>query len=144
MAINRRGILGAIGGAAITGPGAAKAMIDTRSSSVAADLNFAARRANKDVLGGPGDTHRKYFLTKIERARRFLSGDLTEEEKLDVKRKVYDRQRLALEGRVEALRSVSKNAKVGIYLRELAAIDTAVERLVQEQSLIVWLKELGE
>lgn len=126
--MKRRGFLGIIGGAAVAGPSAAKA--------VAAKMPVGLVDASTSLIpsvgySGTGQTNgpdRSWKLSEIANIKRFLSGELSDEEKEQRKRqKMYSRQSI-INQRIAGLVSVSGVYKFDMYNREIAEMNEDIAK----------------
>lgn len=155
MKTGRRGFFGLVGGAALAGPSAAKAATQGIAGSLSHlgpgmapkgppwyggvdSINVASRGLSQAV-----SISTDWKLHEIASLRRFISGQLTDEEiheqlmrKLEVRRTLIDQN-------TQALRSVSTVRKVEMFHRNLLADEHERERENKRGYLARLLKEMA-
>lgn len=128
--MKRRGFLGIIGGAAVAGPSAAKAVVAKMPVGI-----VDASATLLPSVGYSGSGHgqsvgldRSWKLSEIANIKRFLGGELSDEEKEQRKRqKMYNRQSI-INQRIAGLVSVSGVYKFDMYNREIAEMNEDIAK----------------
>lgn len=148
MNINRRKLFGLIGGAAVAGPGIAKQAVAQLPQGLGAAIGPSPPwgDALKCVDNGCATitSSSDWRLDHIAELKRMISGDLTDEEKEDRRRrKMYDRQNL-ISQEVASLVSVSGVRKLDIYNERVHRLQNEIQRSQHQSSLWRYLKEIGQ
>ena len=138
--MKRRGFLGIIGGAVAAGPSMAKNAVAQLPSGLgieSAVLGSAGVSSASSL--GSGD----WMLEEIANLRRFISGELTDEEQEDRRRAaMYARQSL-ISNRYAGLKSVADWRKVDLFNRDLQRLNEEINRSQARGRLASLLKQVA-
>ena len=135
--MKRRGFLGFMGGAAVAGPAVAKQAVAQLPPGLGiSGMPMPSYGYPADANSvGPDPT---WKLKQIADIRRFLSGDLTDEEKEDRKRQRLYRREQVINQNVACLHSVSGSRKLAIYSSRIEQHYDEIQRS-ERQSRLHWL-----
>lgn len=128
--MKRRGFLGFMGGAAVAGPSAAKAAI----SQMPAGMELSANLPPIPPIGGymattaANDVDNSWKISEIANIKKFLSGDLSEDEKEQRHRQRMYGMHSIISQHVAGLRSVSGVQKFAMYNRAIEAKNDEISR----------------
>ncbi len=152
MKTSRRKFFGLMGGAAVAGPTAAKNAIAKLPGGLLDDMpsvpplgsgyigstpSYPADAAC-NAIGG-----RSWHLEEIARLRRFISGDLTDEEKEERRRsRLYSRQQ-AISNHWAGMQSVAGWRKLDLFHRDMELVNDEIARSHSQGYLTRLLKENG-
>lgn len=149
----RRGFFGLLGGAALAGPSAAKAATQGISASLShlgpgmAPTGPYPRYGGTDSIGIGGALKQQssgdWRLSQIKDLRRFISGQLTDEEIHEQQMRRLEVRRVLIDQNAQALRSVSTVRKVEMYHRNLLADEVERAREHSRGHLARLLKEIA-
>ncbi|MDG3577143.1 hypothetical protein P7F60_12140 [Rhizobium sp. YJ-22] len=141
MLTKRRGFLGLFAGAAAAGPGAIRSGAQMALSSGKAVPMPSFNVRHHESVGGFDRV--AYVKKQIADTKRWLTGELTDEEKFTIEHeRLFHRRHLA-EANISALRSVSESRKTGMLMARQRQIDHDRMRHEKEMDIVRWLKELG-
>ncbi len=152
MKTSRRKFFGLVGGAAVAAPTAAKNVIAKLPSGlldgvpgvpplgsgyVGSAPSYPTDVACQAIGGG------SWHLEEIARLRRFISGELTDEEKEDRRRsRLYSRQQ-TISHHWAAMESVAGWRKIELYHRDIERVNDEIARSNSQSYLSRLLKENG-
>lgn len=134
--MKRRGFLGALGGAAVAGPSVAKnalAQLPTGLGHTAPGIPPSGYLNAVDKSSISGD----WELNQIERLRRLLSGEKTDEEREAEAIERRENRNNIMGQEIACLRSVSGTAKLEMYSRRMQAIR-------EQRQQYYWSRELAD
>lgn len=132
--MKRRGFLGALGGAAVAGPSVAKNALAQLPTGLGQNvLGYGSSGALDKCSPVPGD----WELSQIERLRRLISGQKTDEEReADAIERRENRNNI-IGQEIASLRSVSGTAKLDMYERKMREIR-------EQRQQYYWGRELSD
>lgn len=141
--MKRRGFLGIIGGAAVAGPSIAKDVVAslptglTTASPPMASMGYFSGQGLAKAATTIGSEN-SWRLQEIAEIKRFLTGELTDEEKESRNRQRLYRREQVINQNVACLQSVSGSRKLAIYGRRMELHGEDMER-VERQQRLHWL-----
>ena len=125
--MNRRGFFGLAAGAAVAGPSIAKNAIAELPRPIG---NSGFLGSGAGISSGriyPIDTPVDWRLEQINSLKRFISGELNEDEKEDAKRQRLRRRESIISQHVTCLGSVSAVRKLDIYAERMDSYERAIK-----------------
>ena len=140
--MKRRSFFGLMGGAAVAGPSAAKAALGELPKSLGGSIPSFGGYASQMKAGCGSDTD--WRVAEVKRLQRLLTGNLTDEEKEDRKRRRMYQQEAIISQNVTALVSISPASRMRLYHREMEAHQARVEKSELSSNLFRLLKEMGK
>lgn len=145
MNLNRRKLFGLVGGAAVAGPGIAKQMVAQLPQGIGA-VTAPTTSWPSPVSDGCAKlaSNVDWRLDHIANLKRMISGDLTEEEKEDRRRRKMHARQSLISQEVASLVSVSGVRKLDIYNERLHRLQGDIERSQHQSQLWRYLKEIGQ
>lgn len=140
--MKRRGFLGFIGGAAAAGPSVARAAIAELPKGIGAASGFGVPTTSGYGLSQAANSiDGDWRLKEILNLRRILSGEMTEEEKeQDKRRRLYSLQN-TINQNVAGLQSVSGVHKLRMYDDQTHRLNQRIQRSETKSYLARLLKE---
>lgn len=135
-----------MGGAAVAGPQVAKNVVQAMPRGVS---DIAGYGKGLGLVGGGTEAagingiDRDWRLDEVNRLRRILTGEKTEEEKERERERRLDNVEPIISQNVMSLQSVSSATKVRIHRRRMDEINQQAELLYTKRRLSEYLKELG-
>lgn len=137
--MRRRGFLGFMGGAAVAGPSIAKQAVAQMPSG----LGSAALPGPPMGYGSIGQgvsiaSDKSWAMKEIADIKRFLTGELTDEEKESRDRARLYRREQIINQNVACLASVSGSRKLAIYSRRIELHNEDLARS-EQRSRLYWL-----
>lgn len=140
--MKRRGFLGIVGGAAVAGPSIAKEVVASLPAGLVAPsvpMTTLGYSSGKGLVctTEPGSEH-SWRLQEIAEIKRFLTGELSDEEKESRNRQRLYRREQVINQNVACLQSVSGSRKLAIYGRRMELHGEEMER-VERQQRLHWL-----
>ncbi len=146
MKTSRRKFFGLLGGAAVAGPAAAKNAVASLPMGLfgvgSIGPSGPAPQYAGDI-GGSLATKGSWHLDEIARLKRFLAGDLTDEEKEERRRqRLYSRQQ-TISHHWAGMQSVAGWRKIELYHRDVERVNDEIARSHSQSYLKRLLKENG-
>lgn len=135
--MKRRGFLGVMGGAAVAAPALAKQAVSQLPSGLgsasipAPPMGYSIGQGVSLASSSDGS----WMLKEIADLKRFLTGDLTDEEKENRNRQRLYRREQIINQNVACLASVSGSRKLAIYSRRMEQHSEELERSERQQRL---------
>lgn len=148
MKTSRRKFFGLLGGAAVAGPAAAKNAVASLPTGLLGSAALGPEGpvpAYGEYAGQTGGlkSSGSWHLNEIARLKRFLSNDLTEEEKEERRRNRLFRRQQSLSNHWAAMQSVAGWRKLELYHRDMDRVNDEIERSQSHSYLTRLLKEHG-
>ncbi|WP_085033915.1 hypothetical protein [Ensifer aridi] len=144
MNANRRKFFGLMGGAAVAGPAVAKQAIAQLPQGLGMAIDAHSRLGGPQEANGICGHDKDWRLSRIAQLRRFISGDLTDEEKEELRRRKMHSRQSIISQEVASLVSVSGVRKLDIYNERLHRLHLEIELSENRSSLARFLKDMGE
>lgn len=143
--MKRRGFLGFIGGAVAAGPATAKAVVAELPKGLGAigpmpPMGGYYGNTLSQAVGDGGD----WRLKEIASLKRFLSGELTDEEKEQEKRRRLNFVYNSINQNVAGLHSVSGVHKMRMFDEQMFRLNARIERSERKGYLSRLLKEVSK
>lgn len=141
--MKRRGFLGIVGGAAVAGPSIAKEVVASLPTGLGSasipmpSMGYFSQQGLSAAATTIGSEH-SWRLREIAEIKRFLTGELTDEEKESRNRQRLYRREQVINQNVACLQSVSGSRKLAIYGRRMELHGEEMER-VERQQRLHWL-----
>ncbi|NTJ63515.1 hypothetical protein G6M50_38215 [Agrobacterium rhizogenes] len=145
MKTSRRKFFGLLGGAAVAGPTAAKnavANLPTGLFGLSAIGPSGPAPAYQGETATLSPSTGSWHIDEVARLKRFLSGDLTDEEKEERRRsRLYSRQQ-ALSNHWGGMQSVAGWRKLELYNRDMELVNDEIARSHSQTYLSRLLREV--
>jgi len=138
--MKRRGFLGFVGGAAVAGPTVAKNAVAQLPSGLgfsAGAIGYGSNAIPPTGLSG-GD----WRLEEIARLKRFITGELTDEEKQEERAGMLRSHESLISQHAASLVSVSPVRKISIFNREMRKLSREIDVIYRSGQLARMLNEL--
>lgn len=134
--MKRRGFFGIVGGAAIAGPSIAKEVVSQLPSGLGnASIPMPPMGyLGQGIVNSTADSG-SWKLAEIASIKRFLTGELTDEEKEGRNRQRLYRREQVINQNVACLQSVSGSRKLAIYGRRMELHGEEMDRSERQQRL---------
>lgn len=138
--MKRRGFLGFIGGAAVAVPAAAKNAVTKLPGGLGLS-NIAGMGAGYGgaIPSNSGD----WRIEEIARLKRFLTGELTEDEKQEERAHLLRTRENLISQHAASLVSVAAVRKIDIFNREMRKLNREVDILYRSGYLTKLLREMN-
>lgn len=141
--MKRRGFLGFMGGAAVAGPQVAKNVVQAMPKGVYDIGGYGGGGKLASAAGHAIATDRDWRLDEVDRLRRLLTGQKTEEEKEADREHRLRNSEPVISQNIMCLLSVAPAAKVRMHKNRMDEINHQAELLYTKRRLSEYLKELG-
>lgn len=141
--MKRRGFLGFMGGAAVAGPQVAKNVVQAMPKGVYDIAGYGSGGILATASGKIASSDRDWRLDEVDRLRRIITGQKTEEE-MEAERETRLRNIEPLVSQnIMGLVSLAPAAKVRMHRHRMDEINHQAELLYTKRRLSEYLKELG-